>query len=369
MAKKKILFVDDEEVILRSFCVALNHKGFITSAASSGEEAIELFRSHLYDAVITDLKMPELDGIQVLKEAKKLHPQMVVIVLTGYGDLDSAIDSLRLGADDYLQKPCDIEELLCRLEKCLKQKEIENKLYIEKQKNDHYELITTLAGGISHDFNNILTGIMGCLEMLRDETSKKSALYFLDTAMTSCNQAKYLTSKFNQISDMYQSRTESVPVEELFDTLLKRFSADEGTKVKTHIAKDSWPVLIDFEKVIVALKAILDNAREFTEGTGEIQLTAENLPGKLPDVLYPGRMSNTKYVRIIIRDNGVGISSSNIPKIFNPYFSTKEKCAIKGMGMGLTLAAGLVRRCNGQIQVESEINKGTAVSVFLETPE
>lgn len=367
MTKKKILFVDDEEVILRSFCVALTHKGFITSSAISGEAAVKMLQKNSYDVVITDLRMPGIDGIQVLKEARILYPQIIVIVLTGYGDMESAIDSLRLGADDYLHKPCDVAELLCRLERCLIQKEVELKLLVEKQKNDHYEMITTLAGGLSHDFNNILTGIMGCLEIMARKTSGSDVSGYLGMAKDCCDQARELILKFIQISDMYKPEIASISVDGLLASLVKKVDKNNTSNLDIHISENTRNVLIDFDKTLIALEAVLINARESIASTGEISVFAENFEGKLPYLHHSGLISYGKFVKITIKDNGIGISQSNIQKIFNPYFSTKEKGATKAMGFGLTIAAILIRRCNGQIQVESEINRGTEVSVFLET--
>lgn len=130
MLKKSILLVDDEEIILNALGRDLEHNGYVVSLASSGEEAISRLREKNYDLVVTDLVMTGMDGLQVLKESKKVDPDIGVFILTGYGDMDSAIDALRLGADDYLQKPVDTDELLLRIDRCLEKKEALRKLKI-----------------------------------------------------------------------------------------------------------------------------------------------------------------------------------------------------------------------------------------------
>ncbi len=369
MINKRILFVDDEDVILKSFCAALDHKGFQTSSAISGKEAIEKLRTHVLDVIVTDLKMPGINGFQVLKEAKKLHPHIVVIVLTGFGDMESAIDSLRLGADDFLHKPCDVEELLCRIDKCLKQKKIECQLLVEKQKNIHFEMISILAGGISHDYNNILTGIIGCLELVAGEIPRDSkAKSYLEMAQSSCDQAKDLTYKFNQISDMYKPKLMPESIDKLIASLIKKFQEKYNSTINVHVANDIWKTLIDYNKISRALEGIIRNAQEAVNKSGEVTIVAENFDGKLPTTTYPDRTSAGKYVKITIKDSGSGISADNIQKIFHPYYSTKEKGAARGLGLGLTLAAAFIRRCEGQIFIDSELGKGTAVTVFFLTP-
>ncbi len=122
MLGNKILLVDDEESILKSFCMIFKQEGYDVTTASSGEEAVEKIQTHHFDIVVTDLSMSGMDGIAVLLESKKHNPDIGTIVLTGYGDTSLAIEGLRL-ADDYVSKPCDSEELLLRIDRILKNKE------------------------------------------------------------------------------------------------------------------------------------------------------------------------------------------------------------------------------------------------------
>jgi len=128
MSEKKMLLVDDEQIILDSLGRDLRAEDFEVTKVNCGEDAIARLKKTYFDFVITDLMMPGLDGFQVLKEAKRKRPQISVIILTGYGDMVSAIDALRLGADDFLQKPCDTEELLFRIANCLTRQELQRKV-------------------------------------------------------------------------------------------------------------------------------------------------------------------------------------------------------------------------------------------------
>nr|MBF0222774.1 response regulator [Desulfobulbaceae bacterium] len=124
MLNNKILIVDDdEESILMMLCKDFEEEGYEVMTAASGEEAIKKLQNSPFDIVISDLAMPGADGIAVLNEAKKTNPDIIAIILTGYGDMTSAIEALRLGADDYLLKPCDTEELLLRTTRCLAKQE------------------------------------------------------------------------------------------------------------------------------------------------------------------------------------------------------------------------------------------------------
>jgi len=128
-----ILLVDDEAIILKTMAGKLQDEGFEVFTASNGVEALKIFEANIIHLVITDLMMEGIDGISVLKKIKAKSPKTAVIILTGYGELSSAIDALRLGADDYLLKPCDLNELLFRINNCLEKQSLSNmvKMYEE----------------------------------------------------------------------------------------------------------------------------------------------------------------------------------------------------------------------------------------------
>ena len=128
MQNYSILVVDDDPLILRGLGQALESQHYRVTPACSGEKAVELLSDTAFDLVITDLIMEAVDGIKVLKQAKRLNRQTAVIILTGHGELQTAIDALRLNADDYLLKPCENEELYFRITRCLEKLELQRKI-------------------------------------------------------------------------------------------------------------------------------------------------------------------------------------------------------------------------------------------------
>jgi DNA-binding response OmpR family regulator len=118
LQKKSVLVVDDEPVILGSLDRELTSAGLRVTTAAGGEEAVTLFATESFDLVTTDLFMPKVNGLKVLEAAKGKSPETMVIVLTGQVALEPVIDALRLGADDFLHKPYDTDELLHRISKC-----------------------------------------------------------------------------------------------------------------------------------------------------------------------------------------------------------------------------------------------------------
>ncbi len=127
MTGKSVLLVDDEKTILDCLARDLAVAGFKVTTAGSGEEAVAKINKSFFNLVTTDLLMPGGHGFQVIKETKQLSPQTMVIVLSGDMSATSAVNAFRQGADDYLQKPCDTDELLCRISNCLEKQELMKK--------------------------------------------------------------------------------------------------------------------------------------------------------------------------------------------------------------------------------------------------
>jgi PAS domain S-box-containing protein len=129
-----ILLVDDDPHIIKVIGNNLAETGYRITTANSGERAFELLNKTPFDLVIADMIMGQIDGMQVLEKAKELYPETMVMILTGLGDLASAIDAFRLGVDDYLLKPLMLEELHFRVEDCLRKYEDKNKIKQDEEK-------------------------------------------------------------------------------------------------------------------------------------------------------------------------------------------------------------------------------------------
>lgn len=112
----KILLVDDENRFRKTLSKRLREKGFDTADVESGVKALEHIRDNYVDVMVLDIKMPGMDGIETLSNVKKVSPGVEVVLLTGHGTVDTAIQGMRAGAHDYLMKPCEIEHLIDKIE-------------------------------------------------------------------------------------------------------------------------------------------------------------------------------------------------------------------------------------------------------------
>ena len=139
---EKLLLIDDEESIIRVLSISLKSDGYDVATASNGDEGIKLFQQESPDIVLTDIKMPGMDGIEVLKRVKKLNPDTEVIVITGHGDMDSAIEALQYGASDFINKPIRDDILTLSLDRAKEKLAVKQKL---KEYTDDLENMVKIA--------------------------------------------------------------------------------------------------------------------------------------------------------------------------------------------------------------------------------
>ena len=163
MEKKKILVVDDEEIVRYSLVNILRTQGYEVDEVPSAEEALEVFREKKYHLVLTDLVLEGMGGLELLENVKVVSPKTLVIVITGYGSIKTAVTALRLGVYDYLLKPCDEDELIIRVRRAL-----EMQSYGQEQKRiQEVSAIAKTTVTLSDRINTPLNIILGNIEMLQ----------------------------------------------------------------------------------------------------------------------------------------------------------------------------------------------------------
>ena len=133
MKGSKILLVDDEVVFTTNMSKLLTNRGYKVTAANSGDAAIQALEKENFDVVVLDLKMPGMDGLTTLKEIKKLGLFTETLILTGHGSIDTALEAIKLGAYDYLTKPCEIDDLLGKIEGAWQKKDGAEKKEIKEK--------------------------------------------------------------------------------------------------------------------------------------------------------------------------------------------------------------------------------------------
>jgi len=229
-----------------------------------------------------------------------------------------------------------------------------------------YETSAILAGGIAHDFNNLLTIIIGNLDMAIDEVPRGIFLeQILTRAQTSSLQAKNLVDKFINLATSAELAKTITPLNQLLINSASKQVRDSDVHCDFALPENMWEVEVDRDRITMAFDNIIRNAIDYTPRNGFVKISGENiLVGEetthrlLP--LPPG-----EYVKISIIDQGTGIPNEYLDKVFDPYFSTRERGKEKGMGLGLPISNAIIRKHNGIINIESNLKKGTTVCIYL----
>ncbi|MEA3280655.1 MAG: response regulator, partial [Thermodesulfobacteriota bacterium] len=303
MRTYNILLVDDDPFIPETIGTALESKGYKVTTADSGEKAIELLNKSIFDLVITDLIMGDIDGFQVLKTGKELKPEIMAIILTGYSDVALAIDALRFGADDYLLKPCEPEEMYFRVNNCLEKLEIKKRIrQAEKEllKAKKLESLGTLAGGIAHDFNNMMTVVRGNISLAKNETKPNSTAFELLTEAEKASlRANDLTARLITFAKGGDPVKKTLHVGRLLKNSVTSSLYEYDIDCEFTIPVDIRPAEIDESQMKQVIWNIVTNSVEAMAGQGKIEVYCENTNIGKKDSLT---LKHGRYVKISIKD-------------------------------------------------------------------
>lgn len=229
----------------------------------------------------------------------------------------------------------------------------------EIAKMEKLKSLGVLAGGIAHDFNNIMTAILGNVSIAKLEVDSQSELYErLSDAEKAISRAQDLTSQFITFSKGGAPVKQEFSIAELVTESARFVLSGSNVRIEFSIPDDLPSVNIDRGQINQVISNLVINADQAMPGGGVIRISAENVSLREEDSI-PLKAGN--YVRISIKDEGVGIPEEHIRNIFDPYYTTKQK----GSGLGLAVTYSIIRGHNGHINVESELGKGTRFHIYL----
>ncbi len=491
MNKKKILIVDDELLILRIISDILGKEGYEVKTAINYFNASQLLDGEKFDVVITDIRMPEKSGIDLLTHVREINSDIPVILMTGFATLETAVEAVKQGAFDYLTKPLDfnklkrivsqsierfnllssnkklvreLQEVNSNLEikvsertrellnilhsanesivttdneliiKTVNPKTIEiyekdcvgkkldeligginyetiipkilkNSSYITKHEvkygEKHLEIslsqlvdfdtkesfgvivitdditekkkleiqllqsakmsaVGQLAAGVAHEFNNVLSGIVGYTSLAMSRNDVEKIREDLNVVEKASNRAIEVVRKLLAFSRQKDEKYILSNIDELIDdslSLVNNTLSKEGVKIIKHFGKTP-PVKVNQNEIqqvvlnmVINAKHAIDENLELSYEDKVIGVTTEAVDG---------------FVKMDISDTGIGIPRENIPKIFEPFFTTKDRNSKEpGTGLGLPITYAIIERHGGSIDVDSEIGKGTTFTIWI----
>ena len=384
--EEPILIVDDEEDLRYILARQLQMGGFQVETACNGEEAIQKLHEREYPVVITDMKMPRKDGLSVISAAHELHPETEVIVLTGHGTLENALQAFKAGnIFEYLLKPLDdIAVLNTIVERALERRNLRrhNRMLFEQLQQAYEELkrksealiqnekmsaIGQLAAGVAHELNNPLTAVLGFAQMIYEKLRSRRPenwsdaeyerlLQALENMMQGVYRARDIVGTLLRFART--SRPEQRHLVNINQVLHDSFVFTEhvllrqGIVLQKQLAPELPPVWGNAARLQQVFTNLLINAQQATPSGGVVTVISES-------------SNDPKGVWVHIEDTGEGIPPDALEHIFEPFYTHKAE----GTGLGLSIARQVVLEHNGQIQVASEVGKGTRFSIFLPAAE
>jgi two-component system sensor histidine kinase/response regulator len=355
-----VLVIDDDDKFRTFVHDALVVEGLIVHQGRTGKEALAAFNKNSYDLLLLDYKLPDMNGIDVLKSVREKSPATDVMVITGYKDIDLAVDLLKLGAKEYVTKPIDPEELVQRVRTAVRAHTAEQRL-----KQIQFDFSSRLF----YDLRTPLQTIMSTLEYLKKDTTGKLSErqhLLLENLKTSLHQMGGLLNDMIDLNILESGKVEieKLPtnLDEVLPGIIERFRAQANAK---HLAltvkiNGNIPTLeIDANKIDQVFSNLLDNAIKYTN-SGEIKFTLS-----VTKALLNG--SNHECVEVIIADTGIGISKEELPLVFDKYkdMLIGKSSTKRATGLGLAICRNIIDTHNGSISVDSTIGKGSTFKILL----
>ncbi len=238
----------------------------------------------------------------------------------------------------------------------------ERKREEERIKNDKIESIGNLAAEIAHDFNNLLTAVIGNIQLAQLlNTPNNEISNCLNDAEKAAFQGKDITNHFLTFAQGGSPIKKTIHIEKILRDGARISLKGSCVKSNFSISKDLWLVNCDGGQIQQAINNIIINAKEAMPDGGNIDISAVNEILVKDSVL----LNSGNYVKITLKDYGIGIPHENIARIFDPFFSTKPRKEKQGMGLGLTTAYSIIKRHDGHLTVHSQVNVGTTVEIYL----
>jgi two-component system, sensor histidine kinase and response regulator len=370
----KILVIDDEIGPRESLRMLLK-PDYNVQTADCVEAGIKLLKEKQPDTIVMDIRMPGMTGIDGLRKIREIDPHLSVIMLTGFGALDTAKEALRLGANDYISKPFDAGEMRevigrnverTRVQRASENaaaeiKELNSRLLKQLAQKERLASLGQASAEFVHDLGNPLTIVWGYVQLLAKKLERSdtggtpenvASIKELNIIEQNVRLCRELLTMWQSYGSVEASPHKPVSVSAIVREVIKSVSglaAQNGLEVQANVCEDACTLMGDAVQINRAIQNVIINA---------VQASTDKKGSVLVDCTR-----KDFYVDIRVEDTGSGIEPAQMSKIFDPYFTTKQ--GKSGTGLGLYITKKVVEDHNGSIKVDSAPGVGTTFTIRL----
>jgi hypothetical protein len=361
----KILIVDDEVAQMKALCNTLRDLGYETTGFSSAPAALKAVRQTSFDLLLSDLMMPDMDGIALLQAATQADPHLVGIIMTGEGTIARAVAAMKSGALDFILKPFKLSAIQPVLERALtvRRLRLENTRLERQVRQRTAELeiankeLEAFSYSVSHDLHAPLRHIIGFCEMV--DVSARALLPEKDR--THFNRIIGIAQKMSRLIDdlldfsrkgRSEMRRSQVNLQELLEKVLQELQPEvEGRQILWQ--KGPLPeVQADFSLLRQVLSNLLMNAIKYSRP-------------RHPAVIEIGAVTHPEEIEIFVRDNGVGFDMAYADKLFGVFERLHSAEEFEGTGIGLANVRRIIARHGGRTWAEGKVDAGATFHFTL----
>jgi signal transduction histidine kinase len=383
MSQSNILIVDDDLALLQALPQTLNLRlhDIKVDTADSALGALEQIQDHEYDVIVSDIKMPGMDGLVLLEKIRELQPDTPTLLITGHGEHDLAIQALRVGAYDFIQKPIDRDYLVAALQRAiqthqLRRQVVDQQLALELHARSLERMVQVrtrelveaneakdkFISIVAHELKTPLTSLKAKAQLLRRQVEHAISTEILSQGLVDLERSiRRMEVLVNDLLDtslietnMFALHRKYCDLVELCRHLINEYTAGAGPTLTFESLGEPIEVEVDVDRISQVVINLLSNARKYSPQGSPITVM-------LQQVGYEAIIS--------VRDMGVGIPNEMLLHIFEQFYRVPgvevQTGSSIGLGLGLYISRKIVERHGGHIDVQSSPGEGSTFSVAL----
>ena len=359
-AAVRVFVIDDDDVMLLSCRRILERDGYAVETFESGHEGLARLEQVRPQMLLVDLKMPELDGLQVIERIRALDADLVIAVITGYATIATAVDAMKAGAYDFLPKPFTPDELRLVVKRgCERWQLAHESRRLRHEKEVAERRIVTF---LSHQLKTPLAAAKQCLDVLLFTSSGQippSAKGWIDRSQARLEEMLVMIDDWLTLANVERGAVSHRDASAELPAVIARVAQAAAPQaersrvtVRTDVDPGIPPVCGDETSVATVISNLVSNGIKYNRPSGQVTVKA---------------VREDSRARIEVADDGIGIPEDSLPRIFDEFYrvGAPEVRGIPGSGLGLAICRRIVEDLGGSIDVTSTLGSGSTFTVKL----